>query len=147
MTITLLANSTTFADAEQKDHDTAPRLIQVYDDNPNLAHVLAYKTQELMIDSVKKVGDATEKGIEAIKPSVDRAWEGTKKLTTRGSEKVSHSSKQIGSAVSEKIQDTQAAVVPKREAHPLIEQKSLSSDDSTNNQKQTDMAQTYPVTD
>jgi hypothetical protein len=63
--------------------DGAPRVIRPYGENPNLAHVLGYKTQEGVISTAQKVGTATEKGVAKIKPSVDQAWENTKAITQR----------------------------------------------------------------
>lgn len=153
ITVTALAlvssmslTSTAFANTEQED--TAPRLIAPYQDNPNLAHVLAYKTQELVIDGAKKVGEVTEKGIQKIKPGVDRAWESTKELTTRSGEKVQSTAQQVGSTVAETVDNTKQAIRPAHQGAPIIEQQSLSENSASSPKSDTNSsAQTYAVTD
>lgn len=46
-----------------------------YGDNPNIFKVFAYKTTDKVVDTAEKVGDATERGIDKLKPKVDEAWD------------------------------------------------------------------------
>ncbi len=46
-----------------------------YGENPNIFKVFAYKTQEKVINTADKVGEATENGISKIKPKLDQAWD------------------------------------------------------------------------
>ncbi|AOA59347.1 hypothetical protein BFG52_13935 [Acinetobacter larvae] len=54
------------AEAEQK---TTPP----YGDNPNIFKVLAYKTGQKIHKTADQVGEATEQGIEKVKPKVEEA--------------------------------------------------------------------------
>lgn len=143
-----LSLSLTQATLANTEEETAPRIIAPYQDNPNIAHVLAYKTQELVIDGAKKVGEVTEKGIQKIKPGVDRAWESTKNFTTRSGEKVQSTAQHVSSSVAETVDTTKQAIRPERSATPVIEQQSLSESTSTQPKSETNSAaQTYAVTD
>lgn len=66
----------------QTDSKTQNNVQTTYGDNPNLLRVLAGKTQTAVQNTADKVGEATEKGIAKIKPSVSQTWNNTKEYTT-----------------------------------------------------------------
>ena len=141
-------------ETEQKEWKI--RLIEPYGNNPNLAHVWAYKAQEAVFGTAQKVGEATEKGIGKIKPGIDQAWENTKGLTKRGTNQVKDTSQNVASNVNEKLQETKEAIKPTRTTAPVIEQQSLSKDSSNHSSTQkpsttqdsdTGTATSYAVTD
>jgi hypothetical protein len=59
----------------------AQKPITPYGKNPNIFHVWAYKTQEGVINTAEKVGTATEKGIQKIRPSAHQALDSAKTIT------------------------------------------------------------------
>lgn len=69
-----------FAQADSNTQNNAQQT--TYGDNPNLLRVLAGKTQTAVQNTADKVGEATEKGIAKIKPSVSQTWNNTKEYTT-----------------------------------------------------------------
>ena len=73
----LICSASVFAQDSTQTGNT-----QAYGDNPNLAKVLAVKAQESIQNTANQVGDATERGIAKIKPSVNSAWQNTKEFTT-----------------------------------------------------------------
>lgn len=55
-------------------------IITPYGENPNIFHVFAYKTQEGIINTVSRVGAATERGINKLKPKAKEAQEGVENV-------------------------------------------------------------------
>lgn len=141
---TTLASSQIMAETEAQD-DHAPRIINPYGNNPNIAHVLAYKTQELVIDGAQKVGEVTEKGIAKIKPSVDRVWERTQNIASGNTESSSAATSDTSSGQTN------------RNNTPIIEHQSLTETPSHNQQlpaqttppaiQTPNTAQSYAITD
>ena len=144
-TLGLALSSAAFANENE-----ASGIVPQYGENPNIAHVLAYKAQEKVVGAAQSVGQATEKGIAKIKPGVDQAWENTKNLTSRGSKQVKESSQQVAANVNDKVQQAKTAVQPRGQAAPIIETQSLSQSNSAQPQSNTSShsgATTYAITD
>lgn len=132
--------------ANTEQEDDGPRLVSAYGDNPNIAHVLAYKAQESVIQAAQKVSDATDKGVAKIKPSVDHAWESTKAFTQRNTARLKN-----GSANSDKTEKSEYTPPNNTGAAPIIQQQSLSQNSSESSRSRETQSSstttTYAVTD
>lgn len=77
----ILSSSMSFAQTETTANAPAQPAVSTtkkappYGDNPNIFKVFAYKTTDKVVDTAEKVGDATERGIDKLKPKVDEAWD------------------------------------------------------------------------
>ena len=111
--------------------DGAPlsKPIKPYGNNPNIWHVWAYKAQEGVINTTKKVTGAAEKGIEQVKPKAQQA----------------------GSVVSQKYEETKQVIKGETDQPAPIYEGSLSQPNvgsNTATPAPTNNAPTsYPVTD
>lgn len=78
---TILSLNMSFAQAETNVNTQVQTTAETtkktppYGDNPNIFKVFAYKTTDKVVDTAEKVGDATERGIDKIKPKVDETWD------------------------------------------------------------------------
>lgn len=109
----------------------AQKPVKPYGANPNIFHVWAYKTQEGVINTATRVGNATERGIGKIKPSVDQAWDNTKDLAENTAQKVDAGAQRATQNLNSKVQDTKEALGGKASQPAPIEQRSLSESSSS----------------
>lgn len=75
-TTSLWADTTTSAQTPTTQAKESNGIISPYGQNPNIFHVFAYKTQEGVINTASRVGAATERGINKLKPKAKEAQEG-----------------------------------------------------------------------
>lgn len=115
---------------------------QPYGDNPNIFKVLAHKTGEAVQNTAEKVGGATEKGIQKIKPSLDETIENTKKYTTEKATEARDSTRQGIDTAVKKVEQTKDRVMGKTSLNVPIEQGSLSQSSTTPNTANTVTAAT-----
>ena len=94
----------------------AQKPITPYGKNPNIFHVWAYKTQEGVINTAEKVGTATEKGIQKIRPSAHQALDSAKTITNNTAEQAKETGQQVTQNVNKKLHETKQTVSgqPKR---------------------------------
>ena len=88
----------------------AEKPVKPYGDNPNILHVWAYKAQEGVLNTAAKVGNAAERGIGKIKPSVDQAWDNTKDIAGNTVQKVDEGAQKATQGVNTKIQETKEVI-------------------------------------
>jgi len=104
---------------------------QPYGDNPNIFRVLAHKTGEAIQNTADKVGNATERGIQKIKPSFDETIENTKNYTTEQATIARDNTRQGIDTAVKKVEQTKERITGKTSYNVPIEQGSLSQ--SSNN--------------
>lgn len=114
------------APAAAQTQQPAEKPVKPYGDNPNILHVWAYKAQEGVLNTAAKVGNAAERGIGKIKPSVDQAWDNTKDIAGNTVQKVDEGAQKATQGVNTKIQETKAALGGKPSQSAPIERRSLS---------------------
>ena len=124
MITTLVATSSLYAqtDAENKT--------QPYGDNPNIFKVLAQKTGEAVQNTAEKVGNATERGIQKIKPSFDETIDNTKSYTIEQATIARDNTRQGIDTAVKKVEQTKDRVLSKTTNNVPIEQGSLSQSSS-----------------
>lgn len=61
-------STSSFAQANQ---ESSSYLIPRYGNNPNLAHVLAYKAQEMIVNTAKSIGGYSQKTFNKINPNTE----------------------------------------------------------------------------
>ncbi|KGT46613.1 hypothetical protein GW12_23530 [Acinetobacter sp. HR7] len=116
--------------SESTEQQGSGKPIKPYGDNPNLLHVFAYKAQEGVINTAEKVGQAAEKGVEKVRPKVDRAWNSTKSTAATTIEKVDQTATQAAQQTGQKIQKTKDVWLGSPEQPAPIEQQPLSQSSS-----------------
>ena len=104
--------------------------VKPYGSNPNIFHVWAYKTQEGVLGTAKKVGGAAERGAAKVKPSVDQAWDSTKDIASNTAHKVDEGAQKAAQSATAKIQETKDAIGGKPQQPAPIEQRPLSESSS-----------------
>lgn len=97
-----------------------------YGDNPNIFTVLAHKTGEVVQNTAEKVGAATEKGIQKIKPKVDETWDTTKSYTAEQAEIAKYNTRKGIDTVTKKVHETKDNIIGSNSGNVPIEQGSLS---------------------
>ncbi|OTG67114.1 hypothetical protein [Acinetobacter silvestris] len=97
-----------------------------YGDNPNIFKVLAYKTGEKIQNTAEKVGTATEKGIQKIKPKVDETWDNTKTYTTEQAEIAKENTRKGIDTAIKKVNETKDSVIGTSGGNVPIQHNSLS---------------------
>lgn len=119
---------------------------QPYGDNPNIFRVLAHKTGTAVQNTAEKVGNATEKGIQKIKPQIDETIENTKTYTSEQATIARDNTRQgIDSAV-KKVEQTKDKIMGKTSSNIPIEQGRLSqSSTSPNSSMNNAMPATAPI--
>ena len=117
-----LASASLWAQTAQQSQ----KPVKPYGSNPNIFHVWAYKAQEGVLNTAAKVGNASERGIGKIKPSVDQAWDNTKDIAGNTVQKVDEGAQKATQGVNTKIQETKAALGGKPSQSAPIERRSLS---------------------
>ncbi len=127
---TLITAPTLYAQTEAQ-HQTQP-----YGDNPNIFRVLAHKTGEAVQNTAEKVGTATEKGIQKIKPSLDATIENTKTYTTEQATIARDNTRQGIDTAVKKVEQTKDRITGKTSYNIPIEQGSLSQSSTTVNPSQ-----------
>ena len=105
---------------------TANNKTPTYGDNPNIFTVLAHKTGEAVQNTAEKVGAATEKGIQKIKPKVDETWDTTKSYTAEQAEIAKYNTRKGIDTVSKKVHETKDNIVGSNSGTVPMEQGSLS---------------------
>ena len=102
----------------------AQKPITPYGKNPNIFHVWAYKTQEGVINTAEKVGTATEKGIQKIRPSAHQALDSAKTITNNTAEQAKETGQQVTQNVNKKqvYGHKQKPPLSKRKSqlHPMV---------------------------
>ena len=128
--------------------------VKPYGSNPNIFHVWAYKTQEGVLGTAKKVGGAAERGAAKVKPSVDQAWDSTKDIASNTAHKVDEGAQKAAQSATAKIQETKDAIGGKPQQPAPIEQRPLSESSSAGSPAAPKAAPAgssaptaYPVTD
>lgn len=116
----VLMSSSLFAQTESTNQ-TPP-----YGDNPNIFKVLAYKTGSAIQNTAEKVGNATEKGIQKIKPKIDETVENTKTYTTEQATIARDNTRQGIDKTVKKVEQTKDRILGKTDSNVPIEQGSLS---------------------
>ncbi|AYO53058.1 hypothetical protein [Acinetobacter wuhouensis] len=109
---------------------------QAYGDNPNIFRVLAHKTSEAVQNTAEKVGTATEKGIQKIKPSFDATIENTKNYTTEQATIARDNTRQGIDTAVKKVEQTKDRITGKNSYNIPIESGSLSQSSTTVNPSQ-----------
>lgn len=109
---------------------------QAYGDNPNIFRVLAHKTSEAVQNTAEKVGTATEKGIQKIKPSLDSTIENTKNYTTEQATIARDNTRQGIDTAVKKVEQTKDRITGKTSYNIPIESGSLSQSSTTPNTTQ-----------
>jgi hypothetical protein len=125
LSTTLWANSST----NQQSTEDSSGLISPYGQNPNIFHVFAYKTQEGIKNTANRVGSATERGFNKLKPKAKQAEEGIERTAQ---------------AAGQKITDAKNAVLgdPADGPAPIVQQPLEQSSKQNNS-----TSQTYPISD
>lgn len=125
LSTTLWANSST----DQQSTEDSSGLISPYGQNPNIFHVFAYKTQEGIKNTANRVGSATERGFNKLKPKAKQAEEGIERTAQ---------------AAGQKITDAKNAVLgdPANGPAPIVQQPLEQSSKQNNS-----TSQTYPISD
>lgn len=103
--------------------DTTPKQ-PAYGDNPNLFKVLAVKTQEGVQSTAENVSNATEKGIEKVKPAIDNSWKATKEFTSEKADQVKNATRKGYDTAVDKVKATKENLTGVKGAP--IERRSLS---------------------
>lgn len=116
----VLMSSSLFAQTENTNQ-TPP-----YGDNPNIFKVLAYKTGSAIQNTAEKVGNATEKGIQKIKPKIDETVENTKTYTTEQATIARDNTREGIDKTVKKVEQTKDRILGKTDSNVPIEQGSLS---------------------
>lgn len=125
------------APAAAQTGQQAEKPVKPYGDNPNIFHVWAYKTQEGVINTANRVGNAAERGVGKIKPSVDQAWDNTKDAASSTVQKADAGAQKAAQNVNTKIQETKEALGGKPSQSAPIEQRSLSEPSTSPSSYQT----------
>ncbi|MFW2077732.1 hypothetical protein ACG94X_08405 [Acinetobacter sp. ULE_I010] len=99
---------------------------QPYGDNPNIFKVLAHKTGSAIQNTAEKVGTATEKGIQKIKPQFDETIENTKNYTTEQATIARDNTRQGIDTAVKKVEQTKDSVLGRTTSNVPIQQGSLS---------------------
>ncbi|WP_144424750.1 hypothetical protein [Acinetobacter equi] len=115
--------------AETITQEDSSGLISPYGQNPNIFHVFAYKTQEGIKNTANRVGSATERGFNKLKPKAKQAEEGIERTAQ---------------AAGQKITDAKNAVLgdPADGPAPIVQQPLEQSSKQNNS-----TSQTYPISD
>lgn len=82
-----------------------------YGDNPNIVRVIAGKTQSAVQHTAEKIGAATERGIEKIKPTVDGTWNNTKDYTTEQAVIARDNTRQGIDTAVQKVKETKNTII------------------------------------
>ena len=123
----LIATPSLYAQTETSSH-------QGYGDNPNIFKVLAKKTGEAVQNTAEKVGNATERGIQKIKPSLDEKIENTKNYTTEQAVIARDNTREGINTAVKSIETAKDKVIGKTSSNIPIEQGSLSQSSTLNGQ-------------
>lgn len=125
LSTTLLSTSALYAQNEK-----AP---PAYGDNPNLFAVLAHKTGVAVQNTVEKVGAATERGIEKVKPKVGEAWENTRDYSKEQADLALSNTRQGINTAVQKVNDTKDQVIGTSAGNIPITQGRLSQSSTLQN--------------
>lgn len=155
LVIALFGLSISSAVMAETENPPSNGIIAPYGNNPNIAHVFAYKAQEGIIDGAHKIGEVTSNTMAKVKPSLAQAWENTKNLSFRGAEEVKNSSEGVAANISEKIHNPKEIIHPPTTAEqPALQQQSLSQKSTQHSETSTapviqtpNTATSYAVTD
>lgn len=128
---TVIATPTLYAQTDNSNQS------QPYADNPNIFSVLAHKTGEAVQNTAEKIGNATEKGIQKIKPSFDSTIENTKSYTTEQATIARDNTRQGIDTAVKKVGETKERILGKTTSNIPIEQGSLSQSSTSSNQNNT----------
>ncbi|OTG80416.1 hypothetical protein B9T31_16145 [Acinetobacter sp. ANC 4558] len=88
MTTSLWANPTTSPLNNNQNQADENGLISPYGQNPNIFHVFAYKTQEGIKNTATRIGSATERGWNKLKPKAKAAEEGIEHTAQAAGQKI-----------------------------------------------------------
>lgn len=110
------AQTETTANAPAQPAVSTTKKAPPYGDNPNIFKVFAYKTTDKVVDTAEKVGDATERGIDKLKPKVDEAWD---KVTGKHTVDVPIENKSLSQSSNNELAPTNTKVVPPAAATPV----------------------------
>lgn len=111
----------------QADNQTQP-----YGDNPNIFKVLAKKTSDAVQNTAEKVGNATERGIQKIKPTFDSTIENTKNYTTDQATIARDNTRQGIDTAVKKVEQTKERIMGRTNSNVPIEQGKLSQSSTVN---------------
>lgn len=121
ITTAILATTSIYAQSSSETKTTLP-----YGDNPNIFKVLAYKTGQAVQNTAEKVGNATEKGINKIKPKVGETWDNTKTYTTEQAEIARDTTRKGIDTAVKKVNETKDNIVGTSAGNVPIERGNLS---------------------
>ncbi len=119
--VAIFATSSVYAQTTSETKTPPP-----YGDNPNIFKVLAHKTGEKVQNTAERVGAATERGIEKIKPKVDNTWEEAKTYTEQQTERAKVGLQKGADKVVETASNTRDVIVGTNKGSVPIERGSLS---------------------
>ena len=89
ITTSLWANTDVSSQNNVNTHkEGSSELISPYGTNPNIFHVFAYKTQEGIKNTTNRIGSATERGWNKLKPKAKRAEEGLENTAQVAEQKI-----------------------------------------------------------
>jgi hypothetical protein len=136
ITTSLWANTNTTNNANTDDNSGG--LISPYGNNPNLFHVFAYKTQEGIKNTANRVGSATERGWNKLKPKAQNAEEAIERTAQAAGQKLTDAK----NAVLGDPADGPAPIIQQ----PLDQNSNTADQQQSNNQTNTS-SKVYPITD
>lgn len=116
-----------FADTATTDKTPPP-----YGDNPNIFVVLGHKAKDAVQNTANKVGAATERGIQKIKPKVENTWDNTKTYTEEQATIAKENTIKAKDSAVKKMSDTKDKVFGGNTPSAPIEQGQLSQSSSSN---------------
>lgn len=97
-----------------------------YGDNPNIFVVLGHKTKVAVQNTANKIGAATERGIQKIKPKVENSWDETKTYSAEQAEIAKENTIKAKDKAVEKIINVKDSVIGVNGGTVTIEQGQLS---------------------
>lgn len=102
----LLTTSSVWAETERNTQlQQGP--IAPYGVNPNIFHVWAYKAQKGVMHGAEKVGEATEKGMQKIRPTAHQALDSAKSIGQQTAEQARRTGQRLNQSLSSKSSDSQ----------------------------------------
>ncbi len=122
----LLTSASVFADSATPEKTPPP-----YGDNPNIFVVLGHKAKDAVQNTANKVGAATERGIQKIKPKVDNTLENTKTYTEEQATLAKENTIKAKDKVVQKWHDTKDNVLGVNGGTVPIQQGELSQSSGT----------------
>lgn len=126
LTSCIFASASLYAETKTPVKEAPP-----YGDNPNIFVVLGHKAKNAVQNTANKVGAATERGIQKIKPKVDNTLENTKTYTEEQASLAKENTIKAKDKVVQKWHDTKDNVLGVNGGTVPIQQGQLSQSSGT----------------